>query len=185
MGRHPRQDYSGAITKYYAGASVQSLADEYGISRPGMINVLSTFGIKDRRDHDKRIKIRDKEDEVVSLYEQGMRMKDIAKKFSCTEAIVSLTLKKRGTKARKKKNLVEEIFPNAADMGIPENLHQETKTAFKEFQKDHANEVLTKKISDPDYIDFDDLDKIENDDIDNLFRFYDDNNEDSDDEMDY
>jgi orotate phosphoribosyltransferase-like protein len=180
MGRQPRQNYDNAVTKYRNGASIQSIANECGITREGMIYVLSRYGIKDRRDHDMRIKVKDRADEVVALYEQGMTMKNISKKFNCSEVLICLTLKRLGVKARKKKCPPSDIFPNVKELGISGIISPEINLAFQDFQKDHAKEVLVEKESSI-YDDYSDMDETGNDDIAGLFKVLDD----EDDELDY
>jgi hypothetical protein len=122
------KNYSEAAKRYREGARIVDLAEDYGISRPGMYQRLKKEGISDFRDDRKKLDVA----EAIDLYMQGVTMTNIAKRFRSGVSTVSMALKKHGVTTRHR-----AVMPDLEKISlVMPDAKKDSRAAFKEFQKD-------------------------------------------------
>ncbi|MEV7693274.1 helix-turn-helix domain-containing protein [Microbacterium sp. NPDC089189] len=84
------------VTKYQSGAGTPKLCDEYGISKPSMLELLHERGVQMRR----QPLTKTQRAEAVRLYEEGMAIKPIANELGSSFGAVHRVLKAEEIKLR-------------------------------------------------------------------------------------
>lgn len=89
------------IAQYLDGASLSSLATEYRCTFQGVARILERRGVSRRRRGNPGYSLTPEQDaQIVTAYEEGARVADVAKRFQVNMLYVSRCLKEAGVKVR-------------------------------------------------------------------------------------